>query len=93
MKNCVPVFFIHITQYECSQIIFHMLKNCVFLIGILGFPGGSSGKEPTCQCKRHKSLGLDPYVGKIPWRKAWQPSLAFLPGEFCGQRSLMGYSP
>ena len=38
-------------------------------------------------------LGLDPWVGKIPWRRAWQPSLVFLSGEFHGQRSLVGYGP
>ena len=57
------------------------------------FSGGSSGKESLCQCRRHKRLGFDPWVGKIPWRRAWQPTPAFLPGEFHGQRSLVGYSP
>ena len=33
---------------------------------ILGFPGGTSGKEPACQCRRHKRHWLDPWVGKIP---------------------------
>ena len=36
---------------------------------------------------------VDPWVGKIPWRRAWQPTLVFLPGESHGQRSLAGYSP
>ena len=36
---------------------------------------------------------FDPWVGKIPWRRAWQPTLVFLPGEFYGQRSLAGYRP
>ena len=36
---------------------------------------------------------FDPWVGKIPWRRAWQPALAFLPGESQGQRSLVDYSP
>ena len=36
---------------------------------------------------------FDPWVGKIPWRKAWQPTPLFLPGEYHGQRSLVGYSP
>ena len=36
---------------------------------------------------------VDPWVGKIPWRRAWQPTLVFSPGEFHGQRSLAGYSP
>ena len=35
-----------------------------------GFPGGASGKEPTCQCRRHKRYRFDPWVGKIPWRRA-----------------------
>ena len=41
-------------------------------------------------CKRH---GFDPWVGKIPWRRKWQPTLVFLLGKFHGQRSLVGYSP
>ena len=32
--------------------------------------------------------GFDPWVGKIPWRRAWQPTPIFLPGEFHGQRAL-----
>ena len=37
--------------------------------------------------------GFDPWDGKIPWRRAWQPTPVFLPGESHGQRSLVGYSP
>ena len=55
--------------------------------------GGTSGKEPTCQCRRHKRLRFDPWVRKIPWRRAWQPIPVFLPGKSHGQRSLVGYSP
>ena len=51
----------------------------------VGFPGGASGKEPTCQCR------FDPWVRKILWRWARQPTLVFLPGESQGQRSLVGY--
>jgi len=40
-----------------------------------------------------KRWGFDPWVGKIPWRRAWQPTLVLLPGEFHGQGSLVGYSP
>ena len=36
---------------------------------------------------------FDPWVGKIPWRRAWQPDPVFLPGESPGRRSLAGYSP
>jgi len=47
----------------------------------LGFPGRASGKEPICQCRRPKRLGLDSWVRKIPWRRVWQPTPVFLPGE------------
>ena len=56
------------------------------------FPGGANGKEP-CQCRRHKGHEFNPWVGKIPRRRAWQPTPVFLPGESHGQRSLAGYSP
>ena len=55
------------------------------------FPGGASGKEPGCQCRRPKSHRFHPWVGRIPWRRAWQSTLVFLPGESHGQRSLAGY--
>ena len=44
------------------------------------------------QCRRHKRCGFDPWVGKIPWRRKWQTTPVFLPGEARGQRSLAGYS-
>ena len=47
-----------------------------------GFSGSSSGKEPDSQCRRHERLRFDPWVRKIPWRRAWQPTPVFLPGEF-----------
>ena len=45
------------------------------------------------QCKRRKSHGFNPWVRKIPWRRAWQPTPVFLPGKSHGQRFLIGYSP
>ena len=59
----------------------------------MGFPGGASDKESTCQYRRYKRLGFDPWVRKIPWRSAWQPTPVFLPGDSHGQRSLAGRSP
>ena len=44
-------------------------------------------------CRQCKKPGFDPWVGKTPWRKAWQLIPVFLPGESHGQRSLVGYSP
>ena len=57
-----------------------------------GFPGGFIGKEPARQCRRHEKCRFDSWLGKIHWRRAWQPTPVFLPGEFHGQRSLAGYS-
>ena len=57
------------------------------------FPDGASGKESACQCRRCKRCRFDPWVGKIPWKTAWQPTPVFLPGESRGQKSLAGYSP
>ena len=59
----------------------------------VGFPGGASGKEPGCQCRRHKRPRFDPWVGKISQRRARQPTPVFLLRESHGQRSLAGYSP
>ena len=46
-----------------------------------GSPGGASGKEPAYQCRRLKRCRFDPWFREIPWRRAWQPTLVFLPGE------------
>ena len=46
------------------------------------FPGGAGGKEPACQCRRHKRRRFDLWVGKTPWRRAWPRTLVFLPGGF-----------
>ena len=59
----------------------------------MGFPGGASGKEPTCQYRRCKRRGFEPWVGKIPWSRAGQPTPVFVPGEAHGQRNLVGYIP
>ena len=52
-----------------------ILKNTLY-----GFPRWLSGKEFTCQCRRHKRPGFKPCTGKIPWSRKWQPTQAFLSG-------------
>ena len=59
----------------------------------VNFPRWCSGKESACQCRRHKRHWFEPWLGKIPWRRKWQPTPVFLPGKFHGQRRLAGYSP
>ena len=69
-----------------------------YFVGPLKFGGSSEllvgfpcGKESTiCQCWRHR---FDPCITKIPWRREWQPTPLFLPGESHGQQSQTGYSP
>ena len=57
-----------------------------------GFPV-AHGKDSACQSRRRKRHRFDPWFGKIPWRRKWQPTPVFLPGKSCGQMSLVGYSP
>ena len=85
-----------------SNRIFNIVSEVLAVIVLLsvglwselsGFPGSASDKEPTCPFRRSKRCRFYPWVGKIPWRRAWQPTPVFLPGESHGQRSLAGYSP
>ena len=55
-----------------------------------GLPSWLRGWRTCLQCRRPR---FDPWVGKIPWRRKWQPTLVFLPGECHGQRSLVGDGP
>ena len=59
----------------------------------MGFQADASGKESSCQCRRYKSCGFSPWVGKFPWGRAWQPTPVFLPGKSHAQRSFGGGSP
>ena len=61
-----------------------------FKIRVLGLPRWLSGKKSACQCR---GLGFEPCIGKIPWRRKWQPTPVFLPGKSHGQRSLTGCRP
>ena len=69
---------------QLEQLSMHTCTICI---------GGVSGEKPACQCGRHKRCRFDPWVRKIPWRRAWQLTPVSLPGESHGQRSLVGYSP
>jgi len=60
----------------------YLLEHLLFF---WGFPGVS--------VKNLLVIGFDPWIGKIPWRKEWQPNPVFLPGKSHGQRSLAGCSP
>ena len=65
--------------------MFMIYSNFFFLIIYI-----SVGKVICLQCRRP---GFDPWVGKIPWRRKWQPTPVFLPGESHGQGNLVDCSP
>ena len=80
-----------IMKYSDTQNIYNSIV-CGHLVTIVfkkGLPGGDSDKESTCQHRRHKRHRFKPWVGKIPWRKEWQLTPVFLPGESHRQRSLV----
>ena len=51
-----------------------------------------SGREPTCQYRRHWRCRFNPWMGKIPWGRKWQPTPVFLLETSQAQMSLVGYS-
>ena len=63
---------------------------CVQMYTLKGFPGGTSGKETSCQRRRREGYGSNAWVGRMLWRRAWEPTPVFLPGESDGQRRLTG---
>ena len=71
---------------DCDLCFTLLLAVQFITLKLMGFPGGSAGKEPTCPCRRCKSCGFNSWVGKVPWRRKWQPTLVFLPGESHGPR-------
>ena len=80
---------------QCLITIINILNIYVFnllliLFKSVGFPGSSDVKEFAYNAG---DMGLTLGPGRFPWRRKWQPTPVFLPGEFHGQRSLTGYSP
>ena len=67
-------------------------SNNNYLLCAMGFPGSTSVKELDYGMQVDVRCGFNPWVRKIPWRRAQQPTPVFSPGESNGQRSLVGYS-
>ena len=80
---------IHIHKEKGWKKTFHVNSNQKKSRGsnayITMLPDSASGKDSTCQWRRHKRCAYDPWVRKMPWRRAWQPTSVFLPGETHGQ--------
>jgi len=62
-------------------------------VNSVGLPWCLSDKELACQYRRLRRHDFNPWVGKISWRRKWQPTPVFLSGKSHAQRSLAGYSP
>ena len=92
--KCLPTRFPNIetmviTWFRISDMI---VSAYLYGFDLFYFPSGASGKETACHCRRYKRLGFHTWAGKSPWRRAWEPTPVFWPGESHGQSSLVGYS-
>ena len=85
-------FTVFANSFKQSWLVMKTRKkmHCIFTSWL---PRWLSSKESACQCSSHGKCGFDPWVGKIPWRRAWQPTPVLVPGESHGQRSLVGFGP
>ena len=81
-----------LTPLVYTELVFFPPLICLSVLSF-GLPRWCSGKESAGLGRRHKRGGFDPWVGKMPWRKKWQPTPVFLPGKSNGQRNLVGSSP
>ena len=97
--NTVPflrgILLLVVTRYHFPIFLWLFLLPYLFKwwnMICMAFSGSTNGKESACQWRRCKTCGFDHWVGKTPWRRAWQPTPVSLPGESRGQRRLAGYS-
>ena len=88
--NTSNTWEVQISSYRYLYLSIYLSIIYLCFIYMCGLPECFSGKEFTCQCRR---CGFGPWVGKISWRRKWQPTPVFLPGKSPKQRSLVGYSP
>ena len=80
----------HVLAIVNSAYLPLFLCDLALVFTFQSFPGGSDGKIACSLCWRPR---FNPWVGKIPWRRKWQPTPVLLPGKFHGWRNLVGYSP
>ena len=83
--------FVHDSDDLCVLFLLMMLTRGLSILVIVSkLPWWLRLQRLCLQCRRH---GFNLWVRKVPWRREWLPTLALLPGEFHGQRSLASYSP
>ena len=86
----VPVPFSRVSSQPGDQTHVSLIAGGFFTSWATGEATREDSKESACNAR---DLGLIPGSRRFPWRREWQPTSVFLPGEFHGQRSLVGYSP
>ena len=87
------ILFIYTHTHIHTNTHTHTLKSIYGEIyALMGFPGGTSGKESACQWRRHRRCRFHPWVRKVHWRKEWQLIPVFFPVKSHEQRNLVGYS-
>ena len=88
-----PYMLLEDIEYSslCYTVGIHRLSILYILQYIWASQAALAVKNIPASASRHKRGRFDPWVGKIPWGRVWQPTPVFLPGESHGQRSLMGY--
>ena len=90
LRMLITVFSIRLPSRLPTLLIYSSISAFPPVLNIYYMlPRWLNGKESSCQCRRHR---FSPWVGKIPWRRKWQPTSVFLPGKLHGQWSLEGYS-
>ena len=81
--------YLYVCIYLAVSSQMQQAESLIFEAAYQIFPCSSVGKESACNAGDL----VQSWVGKIPWRRKWQPTPVFLPGESHGLRSLVGYSP
>ena len=79
----LPSMGSHRVRHDCSDLAAAVAarSSTGASLEALGFLGGTSDKESTCQCRRCKRRKFDLWVRKVPWSREWQPAQVFSPGK------------
>ena len=88
LPRLLPDLTLELSSHLPHQNLFAPASKAAGPLKPRGFCGGSDGKESACNAE--DLAGFNPWVGKIPWKREWQPTPVFLPGESHGWRSLVG---
>ena len=93
-QNWAFILILCLQEFVCSDSTWqNFLSTCSPVPGLQNCLLYQVALVVRTQCGSHKRRGFNPWVGRIPWSREWEPTPVFLPAESQGQRSLVGYSP